>query len=87
MRNRIDEIKAKGFNIVQGSADTDYREGNTGYQAAPAIDFGRIKIGAKTLDDAVLNLGTFRKVNPRLADKATIIRAIENYDLKTWSVI
>ena len=83
MRNRIDEIKAKGFNIMQGSVDTDYREGNTGYQAAPAIDFGRIKIGAKTLDDAVLNLGTFRKVNPRLADKATIIRAIDNYDLKT----
>ena len=87
MRNRIDEIKAKGFNIMQGSVDTDYREGNTGYQAAPAIDFGRIKVGAKTLDDAVLNLGTFRKVNPRLADKATIIRAIDNYDLKTMREI
>lgn len=83
MRNRFDEIKAKGFNIVQGSVDTDYREGYTGYQQIPSIDFGKIKIGAKTLDDAVLNLGSFKRVNPRLADKATILRAIDNYDLKT----
>lgn len=80
MRNRVEEIKAKGFNMVQGRQDIDYREGNTGYQ--PIIDFNKIKVGTKTLDDAVLNLGTFKKINPRLADKSNVMRAIYNYDLK-----
>ena len=87
MRNRVQEIKAKGFNVVQGSTDTDYREGHTGYQATPTVDFGKIKVGAKTLDDAVLNLGVYKKINPRLCDKTTIIRAIDNYDLKTMREI
>ena len=84
MRNRMEEIKAKGFNIVQGSKDVDYQEA-TGYR--PAIDYGKMKIGAKTLEDAVINLGTYKKINPRLADKQNILRAIENYDLKTMREI
>ena len=84
MRNRMEEIKAKGFNIVQGSKDVDYQE-TTGYR--PAIDYGKMKIGAKTLEDAVINLGTYKKINPRLADKQNILRAIENYDLKTMREI
>lgn len=87
MRNRVEEIKAKGFNIVQGSMDTDYREGSTGYKNLPEIDFSKIKIGAKTLDDAVLNLGSYKKINPRLANKHTVLKAIENYDLKTMREI
>ena len=88
MRNRQEEIKAKGFDIVHGRiTDADYQEGHTGYQSniagIPVVDFGKLKIGAKTLDDAVLDLGFLRKVNPRLSDKQTILRAIENYDLKT----
>ena len=59
MRNRIDEIKAKGFNIMQGSPDTDYRDNVTGYQ--PAIDYSKIKVGAKTLEDAVLDFGVYKK--------------------------
>ena len=85
MRNRK-EIHNKGFNIVQGSIDTDRREEETGYQAIP-LDFNKIKIGAKTLDDAVLNLGVYNKVNPRLADKHTVLRAIDTYDLKSMREI
>ena len=93
MRNRQEEIKAKGFDIVHGRiTDADYQEGHTGYQSNMvsnpiAIDFNKIKVGAKTLDDAVLDLGYFRKVNKRLADKQTILRAIYNYDLKTMREI
>ena len=79
MRNRMEEIKAKGFNIIQ-TRDTDYAGG--GYQGQPGIDFSKIKIGAKTLDDAVLKLGELKKVNPRLADKPTVLRAIHEGDLK-----
>ena len=79
MRNRIEDIKAKGFNMV---LPRDTNQQQTGYQT-PNIDFGRIKVGAKKLDDATLRLGDIRKENPRLADKATILKAISTYDLKT----
>ena len=89
MRNRIEEIKSKGFNIIQGpKEETNYHEGMTGYQQGiPPIDFNKIKIGAKTLEDAVMNLGVYRKINPRCADKETVLRAINTYDLKTMREI
>ncbi len=47
------------------------------------VDFSKIKVGLKTLDDAVVTLGQLKKINPRLADKAKIIQAIEQSDLDT----
>ena len=85
MRNRQEEIKAKGFSISQTQAEKSahyYHEGYTGYQ-----NFNKLKLGPKVLDDAILNLGTFRRVNPRLANKEMIIRAIDNYDLKAMREI
>ena len=81
MRNRIEEIHSKGFNIIAGGQDTDLKQ-QTGYQGMPALDFNKIKIGAKNLDDAILKLGDLKKVNPRLANKETVLKAIDNYDLK-----
>ena len=83
----MEQIKSKGFNIVTGSArDIDPNQ-KTGYQAlngtsAPPIDFNKIKVGAKVLEDAVLDLGNLKKINPELADKDNVLRAINNYDLK-----
>lgn len=80
MRNRIEEIKAKGFDLIQGNRDAaDFTEGATGYTP---IDYSKIKVGAKTLEDAVLRLGNLKKVNPRFTDKSTVLNAINNYDLK-----
>lgn len=91
MRNRREEIKAKGFNIVQQRDEdiTDYRKSTGGYSGMPnpALDYGKIRVGAKTLDDAILDLGTYKKVNPRLADKEKVLRAIDNYDLKAMREI
>ena len=81
MRNRIEEIKSKGFNIVQGSVETSYKE------AIPNTEFSKIKIGAKYLDDAILELGDLKRANPQLADKANVLRAINNYDLKAMREI
>lgn len=90
MRNRIEEIKSKGFDIIQGSLDTDYVFPSTsGFQnfnvkqIEPITDYSKIKIGAKNLDDAIFKLGDLKKANPRLADKTTILKAIDEYDLKT----
>ena len=79
MRNRIEEIKAKGFNIVT-PRDINHTQ-SSGYQE-PITDFNKIKIGAKNLDDAVIKLGDLRRINPRLADKGTVLKAIDTYDLK-----
>ena len=63
--------------------DTETNQSPTGYQKPPVVDYNKIRIGAKVLDDAILRLGYLKKVNPRLADKQTILQAIDNYDLKT----
>ena len=81
MRNRMEEIKAKGFNIVR-TRDTDY-SGSSGYQGAPVLDFSKIKVGTQTLDDAIIKLGELKKINPNLATKENVLRAIHQYDLKT----
>ena len=85
MRNRIEEIHKKGFNLVN-SRDTNYSPSN-GYQGLPSTDFNKIKIGAKVLDDAIIKLGNYKNINPRLADKATVLKAIATYDLKTMREI
>ena len=46
-------------------------------------DFSKIKIGLRTAEDAVLNLGDYKKTDPRLGDKIAILRAIHDADLDT----
>ena len=43
---------------------------------SPAVDFSKIKVGVKTLNDAVISLGEFKRLNPRLGDKQEVLRAI-----------
>ena len=52
-----------------------------------AVDFSKIKVGIKTLDDAVLTLGDLKKINPRYADKEEVLRAIHNADYETMREI
>ena len=86
MRDRREEIHSKGFNIIAGQLDTNLDQ-PTGYAGMPSLDFNKIKIGAKTLDDAVLKLGNLDKLNPRLANRDNVLRAIDTYDLKTMREI
>ena len=71
------EIRQKGFSI--------FRE--VGEQDSISHQFGKIKTGAKTLDDAVLKLGTYKKINPRLGDKKTVLQAIHHCDYETMREI
>lgn len=54
---------------------------NDTIEQSPVLDFSKIKVGIKTLDDAILDLGELKKIDPRLADKKTILKAIHNQDL------
>lgn len=47
------------------------------------VDFSKIRVGLKTLEDAVLSLGDYKKVNSRLGDKETILDAIDKNDINT----
>ena len=52
-------------------------------KAFNTIDFSKIKVGIKTLDDAVVNLGDLKKINPRLSDKKEVLRVINDCDYDT----
>lgn len=74
MRNRQEEIRAKGFSLNRS------RQAYEGPLAAP-IDYGKIKVGTKVLDDAVLNLGVIPKVHKRYGNKHFILKAIGERNL------
>ena len=83
-QDRQEAIRAKGFNIYSGSMRESLP---TGYQGLSVTDYNKTRVGVKTLDDAILKYGDFRKVNARLADKQTVLKAINDYDLKTMREI
>ena len=70
MRNRQEEIRSKGFSIV------DRRQAYEG-----PIDYGRMKIGTKTLDDAVLDLGAIKRANRNNISKEVVLAALYKNDL------
>lgn len=43
-------------------------------------DYSKIKVGVKSLDDAVLNLGSLKKANVNYGDKKIILRALADKD-------
>lgn len=86
MRNRKEELHAKGFDVSCGGRE-NINPQQSQYNGLPHLDFNKIKVGAKTLDDAVMDLGVYKKVNPRCADKKTVLRAIDSYNLKAMREI
>lgn len=70
MRNRQEEIRSKGFDMINS---------RRGYEGP--IDYGKIKIGTKTLEDAVLNLGSMPKIRHDFGNKAFILQAISERNL------
>ena len=49
--------------------------------AGVATDFSKIRVGVKTLDDAIISLGDYRRINPQLGDKKLIQEAINKCDI------
>ena len=50
-------------------------------------DFSKIKIGLQTLDDAVLSLGEYKRINPKYGDKRQVLRAINTHDIRAMREI
>ena len=47
------------------------------------LEFGKIKIGRKTLDDVALDLSTLKQANKNYNNKATVLKALANKDVAT----
>ena len=47
----------------------------------PTIDYSKMKVGIKQLDDAIINLGAYKKLNPNMT-KENIQRAIARGDVE-----
>ena len=75
MKDRMKHIKEKGFKMTL-ERDTDR------YSAPIDTDFSKIKIGLKTLQDAIISYGSFEKTNPRLGSKDKVLKAINNGNIE-----
>lgn len=47
------------------------------------VDFSKIRIGAKSLENAILEFSNYKKLNPKLGNKEEVLRAIMNGDYET----
>jgi hypothetical protein len=76
---RLETIYHKGFDMSQGGREIDYRT-VTG-------DYKKIKIGLKSLEDAILNVGSIADFSAKnrfnFGDKGALYKAILNNDYKT----
>jgi len=74
--NRSDIIHAKGFSMHNNS--------NEYYSEAVPTEYKKIKVGVKTLDDAVLNLGSIASSLPTrgYANKKVVLTALADNDLE-----
>lgn len=64
-------IHAKGFDMVNG----------------PATDYNKLKVGLKTVQDAVLELGTLKDGRREFFNKKDIMRALADRDLRALRAI
>ena len=76
MINRKEEIKKKGFKM----SFVDSTSNSETQNSFVPVDFSKIKIGAKTLEDAILDLGNYQKVDKRLARREAILKSLYDND-------
>ena len=51
------------------------------------VDFSKIKVGTKTLEDAILNLGNYRRADTRFVNRDSIFKAMLNRDYEEMRAI
>ena len=47
----------------------------------PVSEYGKIKVGVKTLDDATFNLSALATTNRRLGNKQVVLKALADQDI------
>ena len=46
------------------------------------LDYSKIRVGTKTLEDAILNIGEYKRINPILGDKKEVLMAINTGNIE-----
>lgn len=59
------------------------RETQDIYSSSYGTDFSKIRVGIKSLEDAIITIGDYKKANPRLGDKQEVLRAMQSNDYAT----
>ena len=83
MINRKEEIKKKGFSMIESREEIKTDASNS----FVPVDFSKIKVGTKTLEDAILNLGNYRRADTRFVNRDSIFRAMLNRDYEEMRAI
>lgn len=76
MRHRQEEIRAKGFALNENEYSND---------GAP-LDFSKIRVGIKTLEDAIVDVNPYRQLgstNSKYGDKTFIQKSLANKDYES----
>lgn len=47
-----------------------------------SVDFSKIRIGTKTLEDAILDLSSYKKIDSKFGDKENILKIIQSNDFR-----
>ena len=81
LKERQAAIKAKGFNMVE--ADDDMTNTNPFEE----MDFSKMRVGLRTINDALVNLGSYKKINRSYGDKSFVLNAIYRHDYATMREI
>lgn len=76
IKDRQKEIKDKGFNLIDQGISY-YGEQEDPFEPR---DFSKLRVGLRTVDNSLINLGTYKKVNPNYGDKRFILNAIYKHD-------
>ena len=76
MINRKEEIKKKDFKM----SFVDSTSNSETQNSFVPVDFSKIRVGAKTLEDAILDLGNYQKVDKRLARREAILKSLYDND-------
>jgi len=71
-----DTIHAKGFDLF------NFNYANPDNVPADVVDYSKIRVGVKQLEDAVLELGTLRQARLPFCNKRDIMRAIVERDYR-----
>lgn len=80
--DRQEQIHSKGFTIGR-----PLQHGGPG-DIEQSLEYNRIKVGVKTLQDAIYNLGEMVKTNNRnIVSKQEILRALEEADVEKLRAI
>lgn len=78
MTNRWEKIKEKGFNMRVYNEVPDFKDEN---ETKNPFQFANIRVGVRTLEDAILSLGSYKKNATPQTDKESVLRAIHNGDI------